>query len=281
MLGLGIDIFRSKRLSSGFSFSDSDAKAYWDALTVANGSPIDCPTIYGVSNATVMAAIDDFYVATKADNTYSEINEMYLYIGGTDVTHAISGKTATSTLTYIGSPTHDLTGMILNGTTQYGVLPNIANTYTTTNDSHISMFMGTTNDFVGMGSRASNGAETWIRCLAGPTLEWTAHRASAGSGYSTYSATTVELQKVIVGSITAASSTLLYVDGTNVANGGTNSGLVDSTYQPFIGCINLAGNPNGLSAGNVKFSSIGTGLTSSQVTTLTNAVKTLNTTLGR
>jgi hypothetical protein len=280
MLGIGINIFKSKHLSSGFSFSDSDAEAYYDALVTANGGDdIDTVAIYSIQLDALKQAIDNFFVALKVDSTYDEINEMYLYIGGDASTHAISGVTATSTLTYTGSPTHAAAGMNLNGTTQYGVLPSTANNYTTTNDSHMAMFVDCTNDKIAMGSRTANGAETWLRSAAG--LEWTAHRATATVGYATYAASSAQFSQVIIGSNTGASAVKLYIDGTEVADGGTNSGVIDSTYQPYIGSVNIAGSPNSYTAGDVKFSSIGNGLTAAQVTTLTNAVKTLNTTLGR
>lgn len=114
--------------SGGYVWQNAKAEAYYTALYVANGNAdIDSVALYGIDLNAFKGGIDDFFVAGAAEGWLNKIVALYLYIGGTEATHAINAvNPATFNLTFYGSPTHSGAGTQYNGTTQYamtGIIP--------------------------------------------------------------------------------------------------------------------------------------------------------------
>jgi hypothetical protein len=92
----------------GFAY-DSDAASFFSREAAAG---------YTLS-ASEKTAVNNFISALKTASVYSKIYEMFLLIGGTSATHALGFK-GVKDITFVGSPTHNSSGVTTNGTTQYG-----------------------------------------------------------------------------------------------------------------------------------------------------------------
>lgn len=279
MLGLGIDIFKNKA-TSGFSFTDVDAKAYYNALATANGGDIDSNSLYGISLSVFKQEIDDLFISLKVDSTYSKITRMYLFLGGTAATHAINAINATPELTYVGSPTHDATGMVLNGTTQYASMNNDPSSdCATDDDAHISFWgiTSTTNGLIG----SFDTGRLYIFATSPSGTLYVAPSNDSGARVSETGTTYYD--KLLIASRTSNTLLTAYKDGTSVGTAGAANTYVLPTSPSFIGQVSSSGTPltGEYFDGNVQFSSIGDGISSTQASTLNSAVTTLNTALGR
>jgi len=257
-----------------YTFSDTDAEAYWGALTDANLGDLDCPSVYRKNNSTIMKAIDDFYIALKVDTTYNKMIRMFLFIGGSDETHAINAVDLGSDLIYSGAtgkPYNNAEGVNFNGaSTGRCHMQNDMSTDLTNNDFHLATFGNTLNSEVSIGCRQNTTNESYMRNLA------SIYRSNLGDTVS-YATTDEELHKVLIGSRTSITRSDFYIDGVSVANStATNADTLQATYPCAIGAANIGNNFQGTIAGNIKFASIGGALTGSQAITLTNAVEALN-----
>lgn len=271
-------------LGRDYEFTDSDAAAYWSTLEVENGGQVDCATIYGKSPAVVMAAVDTLFTSLKTDGTFGQIANLFLFVGGTDATHAVNAISAASELTYTGSPTHDQTGMVLNGSTQFADLNSPPDLLTNSaDDNHLAVWGDVSNDQISIGCRDAVGSSFWINTAGGgPQLTFVSCLNTVGSGRIQDTVNSTQLDQLIVGSRTSNTDIAIYVDGSVFASDNSNQGGVMPSTQPlYLGAYNLIGTAGSFVAGSIKFASVGDGLSSSQVSTLNSAIKTFNTALNR
>lgn len=259
----------------GFSFGDSDANNYYNALVTANGGDIDSQTLYSISLDTFKTAINTLFISLKADGTYSELVHFYPIAGGTANTHSVCAIDAAEELTYVGSPTHGADGITLNGTTQYIDSGNTPENDVGSHDNHLMQLFDTVDTNYGFGSRnASNEAFLFIMVGTNKIMD------NTSSGVRLTVADSV-LDKVNI--ITRVSNVdgQIYVDGSSIGTVTTAASDDPPSASTWFGAWNNNGSPSAYGAGDVRSASIGTGLSSSQASTLTNAVTAFNTSLGR
>jgi hypothetical protein len=83
-----------------------------------------------------------------------------------------------------------------------------------------------------------------------------------------------------VTSRTASNLTNPYKDAVSLGNN-TAASSAKPNSNIFVGCRSVNGAAGNYRAGTINFSTVGSGLTSAEVTTLTNIVTTFSTSLGR
>lgn len=249
--------------SSGFVWTNVEAEAYYNAVTIANGGDIDTVTLYGQTLDDTKQAIDKRVTDLKSALIFNKLVHDYPFFGGTSNTHAICAIDCTPELTYFGSPTHSSLGMVLNGVFQYASMNNsISSEVPSAKDWAIGIDINTIAPKIMMGSRDATNIGAVIR-----------YRLSTLIGYATNAGLTVSPAISSIGDnflVLSQADELtarLYVDSLEIATT-TSNGLLPTTYPLFVGAWSNMGAAVEGCAGNVKFSFESAGLSPSQVTAL-------------
>lgn len=263
--------------SSGFVWTNVEAEAYYNAVTIANGGDIDTVALYGQTLDDTKQAIDDRVTSLKSADVFTKLVHDYPFFGGTADTHAINAVNATSTLLYFGSPTHSSLGMLTNGANQYASLNNsFRSEVPSSSDWAIGVDTNSSNSRIMMGSRDSTSVGTVIR-----------YRLSTLIGYATTSGLTVSpaLSSISDSFILASQYepfiARLYNDAVEESVATASSGLIPTTYPLFIGAWNNYGAVIEAVEGSHKFAFASAGLTPDQVSSLNTINNTFQSFLGR
>lgn len=79
--------------------------------------------VAGLTDPTQISALNDFYLGLKTDDLYDKLWEFWSIVGGTAASHAVRGMNPSSSgITWVGSPTHNASGVKGNGSSAYGNL---------------------------------------------------------------------------------------------------------------------------------------------------------------
>lgn len=265
-----------------FTWSDSDAENYYNALFTANGNAdIDSQSLYGIDLDTLKGGIEDRIVDAKASGYYSGGLYLFLFIGGTAATHAINAIDGSSVLTYSGStsPVHDATGMVLDATnSQYADINNdFRNEIAGGDNWSMAVKATSSNSNIGMGSRDAAAIGAVIRWSTQTILGYCNESAFSGSIPTTH-------DHLISASRTAQNDARLYRDATEVASLTNFSTLsaTPTTYSTLIGAWDNSGTGFiTLSTGNFTFAWIGAGMSAGQVSDQVSHQAALDALLGR
>jgi len=201
------------------------------------------------------------------------------FVGGTPATHAIDAVTATSVLTFVGSPTHDATGMITNGTTQYADMGNSPQIDLAQFSSHIQQYVDlNTNSAVSMGSRDNVFDSCFFRQNPNPPSDF---RISINQVVLEGVHPSVGDNVPMIGTRRANNDIALYVDA--VVEISSTGIIFDGLplVSSYIAGWNNNGSPINLVSGNTKSASIGSGLLATEVTDFNTEIKAFNVILGR
>lgn len=277
MLGLGIDIFKNKP-TGVFSFSDVDAANYYMAITAVNGGDIDSNTLYGVDLVTFKQAINTAFVSLKSASIYTKLQKWFPVLGGTDVTHAIDAIALGSDISFVGSPTQNANGIVLNGTTQYVNASFTMGDFTSFKTSNHLMQYHINN----AGTFGYGVIQTSSRIWNHSTVSnLTADNVLAGVARITVANTAIN--GMMVTSRTSTTDHKVYTNGVlkGTATGDVTGSTIATTQNIFFGAYNNSGTTASYLNGTIQNMSIGAGLTETDVTNFNTIVQTLNTTLGR
>lgn len=279
IIGNAISPFRL-RASGGYTFINPQASAYWNALTVANGSELS-GSLYSISTNLLKQNIDNFFIAGSA--WLSNMTGMYLYIGGTAATHAVNAiNPGTYNLTFEGSPTQSASGFgALNGTSQYARTGIVDSVLFSINNIHLSALSAT---------NSTGSQKVYVGANVGVSSQRSMLQYLSASSVNTFDTYTGGGPRVLgatnqtngfwVGSRTASNDAKLYLNGVQDGTIGVTAGT-QPNIEFYLGAWN-DDNAAGLYSNFLyKFHSIGTGLTAAKVSSLSSALSTLQTGLGR
>lgn len=280
MLGLGINIFKNKTLEpGGFSFSDSDAEAYYNALSTANGGDIDASSLYSITLDALKSAINTLFVDLKADGIFSGLVRLYPFVGATAATHAINAVNATTDLLFVNTPTQDSSGLTLNGTTQYANLNNTPSSELTNYDNHLMADLAITGYDFAFGSRDAILEVDYFYFNSSFWLFDNPDTSVTGGRLST--ATENNFNGNVIGTRTSNTHSALYKDG---ALHGTNNTMVTTDLPEntfFLGAWNNEGTPAQYGNCTIRAASIGASLDATESSDYSTIISTFNTTLGK
>jgi hypothetical protein len=261
---------------------DSDAELFINAASITDLTQIN--------------AIDTLVTDMKSANIWDKMIAIYPFVGGTATTHKFNLKDpqdldSSYRLSFVGGWTHSSTGAKPNGTNAY------ANTFLGTdtiglNSGHLSFYsrtdivptldfandMGVLQDFPGVDSYSD------ISAGKKDTFPFAGTRFNESGGGPTVAVPTDTLG-FYCNTRTASNVIKLFKNGSAIISASTVTGRT-TTFPIFIGAINIVAfgsvnNPGGYSPREQAFASIGTGLTDSEVTSLTTIVQNYNTSLSR
>ena len=256
---------------------DVDAAAYLEAVVSAGGTGI---------TETISAATDTLFVELKSNSLYSKLFAMYPVLGGISASCKFNAlnpvdSNAAYRINFIGGWSFDFSGATPNGTTAYG------NTYvnplsaTTDNNIHLSYY-SLTNSSVGapttMGSDAI-GQYTRMTIMSSTNVAFNI-LSSSTKGIQRYTMT--DSLGYYLGSANGTDRNF-YKNGSLLTPFSQSSlGTTARPNQPiYIAANNAGGGPLEYDDKQCSFSTIGQGLTTGEVSTLSTIINTFQTTLGR
>jgi hypothetical protein len=241
------------------------------------------------ANLSIPKQKDALNILTKTLKVYglwSKMTAIYPIIGGNSISHSFNLRnTSLYQITWVGSPTHDANGVDWNGSSQYGNTNFVANSSLTNNNSVHLSYYSRENTTVGVDDISAYNTTTGYisRMLIkdGSTSRFVSDQGANAVDRIDLS-TISDSRGLFVSSRTSSTAFDVYRNGVNFGTRtATNSvtGLPDYSY--FLGALNYNGSAVNFSMRQVAFASIGTGLTSTDVNALNNAIQTYETALGR
>jgi hypothetical protein len=258
---------------SAVASGTSEANAFLAAVLATGGT-------FGSSGSTISAATVTLFTDLVSNSLWDKVIAFYPFIGGIAASTAINGKTpGTFNMSWNGGVTFDSNGPKGNGTNGYGDTGVNDSLHLGLNNAHFSIYSQTNS--------LDNGADFGV--IDGPnTSSFQAFIKDAGGDYyarihdNTYmTAANADSTGYYVWTRTASNARRIYKNGGNLANDTTASvGLANDTITIF------ARNRDGFAPDNFNsrrfgFVSVGSGLTTTEMGTLSTIVNTFATSLNR
>lgn len=254
-------------------------------------------TATGITDTTQKSAINTLVLDFKSYGIWSKMKAIYPMVGGTATTHKFNLKDprdldAAYRLTFFGGGTHSSTGYLPNGTTSY------ANTYITPsvdlslNSVHMSYYsrtntVGTVTTKTELGVYSSGSALPLLHMRiksieGGLNNRAVSHIWSYNTGQAINVPVTYDSTGFFVNTRSSSTSHKFLRNNSLIAS---ITSANDQTTMPTRNLLICAFNENGTIARytdrECAFSSIGTGLTDTEMTNSYTAVQAFNTTLLR
>jgi hypothetical protein len=228
----------------------------------------------GITDATQKSSINTLVVDLKGYGLWSKMYALYPFVGGTATTHKYNLKNPLDTdaafrLAFSGGITHDangITGNNVNSTSD--TFLSDANDLDI-DDKHISMYQ---RNILSTPSNTSMGVNATCYFY----LNFSANNYSTlGMNQSAFTVATPQkgtfiMSKIVSGEFKYYQNSLTAVTKTGINNSSTNNYRILSSEFG-----------SGSSFANIAFSSIGLGLTATEVTNLRTSIETFQTTLSR
>jgi hypothetical protein len=259
-LSLGLSP-RDYSVSGGVTY-DTDAQAYFTANTA-------------ITSSADKNAINTFYLGLKTDGIYTKINAMYLPLWSSATGNKWNLKNPLDTdaayrLNFTTGWTHASTGMTPNGTSAYANTFLLANTFST--DVHLSFYSGTQTVGGAFEISCSNGTSS---VSVRPAVN-----AQIGGTTALNFTTTTDARGFWIGTKRSNTDREIYRNGVSQATLATNITTAFPSLNIWLGGLNNNNSLSFPSSKQIRLSSIGTGLTDTDASNLSNRVNTLMTYFG-
>jgi hypothetical protein len=257
---------------------DIDAETYLNAVASTGGT----------LNATISAATNSLFLELKDAGLYNKMEAFYPIIGGTGNSQAINAKDVSSFFINWTSTSHNVSGATTtaSGNGQYGnttFQPSTDATLMTDDSLHISIYNGLIGEGDGeMGTIESfGGNRLFILTNYGGYTTWAA--GNDDSTNTTTGVTPIDNRGMWIMNREDSSTATIYQNGASyLSNSLANSAGLPTGEIHVIGISQAGGGNWGTTHPmRAQFATIGSGLTSSEVTQLTNIVNNFQTKLGR
>jgi len=254
----------------------TQAQAYLAAVLAAGGS-------FGSSGSTISAATITLFTSLVSNNLWDKLYAIYPYLGGTSGGCAINGKTpGTYNIGWNGGMTFDSTGPKGNGTNGYGDTNLNDNTVLSLNDVHLSVYINTNSqdsgaDFGVVSNTVASSLQGFIR-QPSPDTNLLFGRVHDDTYVSISNTSSTGLY---VFTRTASNARAFYKNGSSIGSDTTTS-IAKANGNMYLFARNSVGTgANQFNSRQQSFATIGLGLTSGQVSTLSTIINTFQTSISR
>ena len=233
----------------------------------------------GITNVAQQDAIIKLTRDLKNNLLWDKFVAIYPFAGSTATTQRINLKSAgTYDITFSGGWTHNATGAVSNGTNAIGntfINPSLVSLMGL-NSTHISCRSATNVASAGAIMGAADNTAS-IDLIPRGTTNLISSRINTATIVQYTNTTSIGY---FVTSRTLSNLTNPYKDAVSFGNNtAVSSNKPNSNI--FIGCRSINGAAGNFRVATINFATVGSGLTSAEVTTLTNIVTTFSTSLGR
>ena len=252
----------------------TEANAYLSAVVDAGGTGI---------TSTVSAATRTLFTSLVSNGLWDKMVAFYPMLGGNSSGCKFNGKNPVDTnagyrLVFNGGWTYNASGATSNGTNAYANTFLTASTITPLNSQHLSLYMA--NNSVPSGVSRSFGGANGGGGLFSIGIQATSYYYWGASDNGQSSFSTANSQGNLLTTANSTASSLLYRNGTQIFTTVNDNGK-SIPYSVYIGALNNAGTAAQYYANQYRFSTIGYGLSSAQVSTLSTIINTFQTSLTR
>lgn len=240
-------------------------------------------TAAGITDSTQQAAITQLVSDLKSYNLWDKMKAVYPFVGGTATTHKYNLKDprdldAAFRLNFQGGWTHSSTGALPDGFSGYAITYVNPSVSLQSSSAHLSVYTRT-NATSGMdlGVFTASGS---VGTHMGISFSNQGFRCRLNSSTPSTGYTPPNTLGLFTVSRTDSTNIIGYNRGSSVFT--TNSPVVSNlNLNIVLGAINNNGNIQDFSIRNFAFTSIGDGLSGTDVSNLYTAVQAFQTTLGR
>jgi hypothetical protein len=240
---------------------------------------------------TVSAATITLFTELVSNGLYNKIVAMYPMLGGNAAGCKFNAKNPLDTnaayrLSWAGGWSYNASGATGNGSNAFAITHLTGSTLsrTSTHMSYYSLTQSSAGNQLEMGCRSGSGG-------SGTYSEFAANYIAFGGNYRQYNINSIGLATdsasansattgYFVASRTSDSTTYLFKNGAvNLSGTTATNGTIAFSF--YLNATNDNGTPTSYSTKQIGFSSLGNGLTPSEITTLSSIVNTWATTIGR
>jgi len=270
--GFGFGIGQVKK--AGAVSYDADAQAFFNAA--------------GITNTTQKNAVNQLVLDFKSYNAWTKMKAVYPIVGGTSTTHKWNLKNPLDTdaayrLAFAAGMTHASTGMSPGGTS-YASTYLVPNTALTVRNTHLSIYVRTDT---AAGNKIEMGCAN--ATTANPSMGLFSKYSATNAVSDAYNNSTNRLsisnsdaKGYYVSSRTSSTLHKLYKNGSVIGTDtNTESNNAMPNVQMLIGSFLFGASVIQGTDREISLVTIGDGLTDADVTNITSAVNTFQTTLGR
>lgn len=241
-----------------------------------------------ITNTTEQAALDAFVTSMKGYGIWSKMKAVYPIMGTTATQQKFNLVNAQDTndayrITFAGGWTHSSTGMTGNGINTSANPNLIPSSVLTTNNTHISYYIGTdtaAGNKIEMGVGVG-GTLVPIMLLSAKYTGNLSYSCAYNLSTNQITAANADARGFYVGSRTTSTSHKLYKDGSVLATDTNANSNTLPTQGIIIGALNSNGSIVQYTDRQYRFISIGDGLNDTEVSNFRTAVQALQTALGR
>lgn len=228
----------------------------------------------GIINQTEQNAVDILFRQLKFDGIWDYFKALYLISPTSLSAAAVNARNpGTFDLIFINNPTHSLTGVDFNGTTQYAKTGFITEDHLTLNSFHGFFYSRLDVDESGYSWGSLNTSQQMLifQIRNGDLTNFYCYNDFSSQGR--LFVTQLSSLGGFLGTRTASNDSRVFKNGVEYGNL-TNTGGAQPTIEFFLGAYNNAGTPTQFSRKECAFFSIGDGLTPTQALKYYNAVQT-------
>jgi hypothetical protein len=246
----------------------------------------------GITDGTQMSAVDTLVTTLKTSGLWTKMKAVYPMVGGTALAHKFNllnpvDSTSAYALTFVGGWNHSVSGATPNGSNAYANT-SIFNNVLTNNNTHLSYYSKTNVSEAGieMGINGTSNVRIALYLRYNSTTTYVNQFIS-----TQYSITGNQVQTpssdslgYFIGSRTSDTVHKAYKNGAQLGSTNTTPNTVNITSGSryiYLGALNNLNIATGYSTKQCAFATIGDGLTDAEANTLTDAVQSFQTTLGR
>ena len=245
---------------------DPDAQAFFTAA--------------GITDNTQKSAVNQLVLDLKSYSIWTKMKALYPFVGGDATKHSYNLKDTTQyQITWYGGVTHDSNGITGNASNGYGDTNLNDNSVLSLNDAHVSIYSRTNKDALMCDIGCiTNGSNVGVNLFSKYSSGFYARVHDDGAaGPISNSGTS---QRLFIANRVSSSENRNYQAGVLKQQTVTSGSLTNRTI--LIGAFGATSNPTSFySDRNYSFASIGDGLTDQNMSDLTTAINTFQTTLSR
>lgn len=229
------------------------------------------------TDTTILNALNTFEAGLIANSLTGKFNAIYPFVGGTSGKHSYNFiNTLNFQLSFVGGWTHAATGALPNGTNSHADTTLIPSTTLTLNDAHLSAYSRTNTNV---------GVDVGVVSLIPTSRIALAARASGVfigdlNQVTSSSVTNANSQGHFIVSRTGVANVDSYKNGSSIL-AATTASSTRPTLSVYLAARNNNGGVDNRTARELAFASIGSGLSSGEVSTLYTLIQAMQTSLSR
>jgi hypothetical protein len=239
----------------------------------------------GITDPTIISALNHYVVSEKADGGWAVCNAIYPMVGGTSATCAFNLKDPTLyKIAWNGSLTFDANGVIVNDQNSYGNTGIVPSSVLSLTSNHMSFYSATnvfTSSITDMG--AGDGTRDVRLCIWSSSFNQGLYQLNDGTHTQLpFFSSNPGLAGWFLGTVTAANASAIYKNGVSLGTDafGTCAALTN-TYTIDLLNRNNAGSHTTGTDRKCSFATIGSGVSSTIAASMNTDIQTLQTALGR